>query len=240
MTGGLTGGRAYRYYDLVMAAFVAVLLISNIASSKILVLGPFTFDGGTILFPISYIFNDVLTEVYGYARARRVIWVSFAAAALMAAILAIVGALPADPSWGRQEAYEMILGVTPRIVAGSLLAFWVGSFSNAWVLARLKILTAGRWLWTRTVASTLVGEGLDTVVFVLLAFYGVLPHALLLPLIASNYVFKVGMEAVMTPVTYWVVNGLKRAEHEDHYDRGTDFSPFRLDTGDRRRTDDGG
>lgn len=229
MTEPGTRHRAYRFYDLVMAAFVAVLMTSNVASAKILVLGPFTFDGGTILFPVSYIFGDVLTEVYGYARARRVIWAGFAATAMMAAVFAIVGALPPDASWGLQEAYESILGVTPRIVAGSLVAFWVGSFSNSWVMARMKVLTGGRWLWMRTVASTLLGEGLDTLFFVLLAFYGVLPNALLPAIIISNYVFKVGLEAAMTPVTYWVVNGLKRLEHEDYYDRDTDFNPFRLD-----------
>ncbi len=220
--------RGYRYFDLVMAAFVAVLLISNVASTKILILGPFTFDGGTILFPLSYIFGDVLTEVYGYSRSRRVIWAGFAAAALMAAVFALVGALPPDDTWGLQEAYQAILGQTPRIVAGSLVAYFAGSFSNAWVMARMKVLTEGRWLWARTVASTIVGQALDTVVFVLLAFYGVLDNALLGPIILSNYVFKVGMEALMTPATYAVVAALKRAEGEDYYDRHTDFNPFRL------------
>jgi uncharacterized integral membrane protein (TIGR00697 family) len=220
--------RGYRYLDLVMAAFVAVLLISNVASTKILILGPFTFDGGTILFPLSYIFGDVLTEVYGYSRSRRVIWAGFAAAALMAAVFALVGALPPDETWGLQEAYQAILGQTPRIVAGSLVAYFAGSFSNAWVMARMKVLTEGRWLWARTVASTIVGQALDTVVFVLLAFYGVLDNALLGPIILSNYVFKVGMEALMTPATYAVVAALKRAEGEDYYDRHTDFNPFRL------------
>ncbi len=220
--------RGYRYFDLVMAAFVAVLMISNVASTKILDLGWFTFDGGTLLFPISYIFGDVLTEVYGYSRSRRVIWTGFAAAALMAGVFALVGALPADPTWGLQGAYDAILGQTPRIVAGSLVAYFAGSFSNAWVMAKMKLLTQGRWLWTRTVASTIVGEALDTVVFVLLAFYGALDDSLLLPIILSNYVFKVGLEALMTPATYWVVSALKDAEHEDYYDRHTDFNPFRL------------
>ncbi len=148
------GGRFYRYLDLVMVAFVAVLMISNVASTKILVLGPFTFDGGTLLFPLSYIFSDVLTEVYGYARSRRIIWVGFGATALMAAIFALVGALPPAPDWQHQQAYEAILGLTPRIVAASLIAYWAGSFSNAWVLARLKLVTRGRWLWIRTIAST--------------------------------------------------------------------------------------
>lgn len=220
--------RSYRYYDLVMASFVAILMISNVASSKILKFGPFTFDGGTILFPLSYIFNDVLTEVYGYARARRVIWAGFAAAALMALVFALVGALPPAEGWEHQEAYEAILGITPRIVVGSLIAYWAGSFSNAWVMARMKVLTKGRWLWTRTIASTLLGEGVDTALFCLIAFYGVLPLGLLGAVILSNYLFKCGMEAVMTPVTYRVVNALKRAEGEDYYDVSTNFNPFLL------------
>lgn len=220
--------RAYRYYDLVMVAFVAVLMISNVASTKILLLGPFTFDGGTILFPLSYIFGDVLTEVYGYGRARRVIWAGFGAAALMAAVFALVGALPPAPDWEHQEAYEAILGLTPRIVVASLVAYWAGSFANAWVMARLKLATRGRLLWMRTIASTLVGEALDTLLFVVIAFAGVLPPALLISVILSNYVFKVGVEALATPATYGVVNGLKRAENEDYYDVDTDFNPFRL------------
>lgn len=221
-------GRSYRYYDLVMVAFVAILMISNVASTKILVLGPLTFDGGTILFPLSYIFGDVLTEVYGYARSRRVIWAGFGATALMAAVFALVGALPPAPDWENQAAYEAILGLTPRIVAASLVAFWAGSFANAWVMARLKLVTQGRWLWTRTIASTLVGEGLDTLLFVIIAFAGVLTPGLLVAVIASNYVFKVGIEALATPITYRIVNGLKGAEDEDYYDYGTDFNPFRL------------
>ncbi|HHX44584.1 MAG TPA: queuosine precursor transporter [Chloroflexi bacterium] len=213
-----------------MVAFVAVLMISNVASTKILTLGPLTFDGGTILFPLSYIFGDVLTEVYGYARSRRVIWAGFGAAALMAAVFALVGALPPAPGWENQEAYEAILGLTPRIVVASLVAYWAGSFANAWIMARLKVVTQGRWLWVRTIASTLVGEGLDTFLFVVLAFAGTFAPALLVAVIVSNYVFKVGIEAVATPVTYWVVNGLKRAENEDYYDYGTDFNPFRLRT----------
>ncbi len=223
-----THARPHRYYDLVMASFVAVLMISNVASSKILKFGPFTFDGGTLLFPVSYIFNDVLTEVYGYARARRVIWAGFGAALLMALVFALVGALPPAEGWEHQEAYQAILGITPRIVAGSLIAYWAGSFSNAWVMARMKVLTKGRWLWSRTIASTLLGEGVDTLLFCLIAFYGALPLGLLGKVILSNYIFKCALEAVMTPVTYRVVNGLKRAEGEDYYDLGTDFNPFLL------------
>ncbi len=218
--------RTYQYYDLIMAAFVAVLLISNVASTKILVLGPFTFDGGTILFPISYIFGDILTEVYGYARGRRVIHVGFAASLAMAMVFALVGALPAAEGWDHQAAYDAILGITPRIVLASLIAYFAGSFSNSWVMARMKVLTQGRWLWTRTIGSTLVGQGIDTALFVVIAFAGILPTGLLWTVIVSNYVFKCGLEALMTPVTYRVVNGLKRAEDEDYYDYQTDFSPF--------------
>jgi queuosine precursor transporter len=220
--------QAYRYFDLIMAAFVAVLLISNIASAKILILGPFTFDGGTILFPLSYIFGDILTEVYGYQRSRRVIWVGFSAAALMAVVFSVVSVLPSAPGWENQKAYEAILGTTPRIVIGSLIAYWAGEFSNSFVLAKMKLLTQGRWLWTRTIGSTLVGEGVDTLLFVLIAFYGTLPGGLLLSVIVSNYVFKCGVEAAATPLTYLAVNGLKHAEREDYYDYQTDFNPFKV------------
>ncbi len=218
----------YRYFDLIMALFAAVLLISNVASSKILKLGPFTFDGGTILFPISYIFGDILTEVYGYRRSRRVIWVGFACAGLMAGVFALVGALPPAGGWDHQAAYEAILGTTPRIVLGSLIAYFAGEFSNSYTLARMKILTQGRWLWTRTIGSTLVGQGVDTVLFVTIAFAGTLPWSLFWSIIASNYIFKVGLEAVMTPATYQITNFLKRAENEDVYDTDTDFNPFKL------------
>ena len=219
----------YRYFDLIMALFVAVLLISNIASSKILELGPFTFDGGTLLFPISYIFGDILTEVYGYRRSRRVIWVGFGCAALMAVVLAVVGALPPAGGWENQEAYQAILGTTPRIVLASLIAYFAGEFSNSYTLAKMKVLTQGRWLWTRTIGSTLVGQGVDTILFVTIAFAGTLPWALFWSIILSNYVFKVGLEAVMTPVTYRITNFLKREENEDVYDVDTDFNPFKLE-----------
>jgi queuosine precursor transporter len=223
-----SGERGYRYFDLIMALFVAVLLISNVASSKILKLGPFTFDGGTLLFPISYIFGDILTEVYGYRRSRRVIWAGFASAALMAGVFALVGALPPAAGWDNQEAYEAILGTTPRIVLGSLVAYFAGEFSNSYTLAKMKILTGGRWLWTRTIGSTLVGEGVDTLLFVTIAFAGTLPWPLFWSIILSNYVFKCGLEAAMTPVTYRITSFLKRTEKEDMYDVGTDFNPFNL------------
>ncbi len=220
--------KGYRYFDLVMAIFVAVLLISNVASSKILDLGPFTFDGGTILFPISYIFGDILTEVYGYSRSRRVIWIGFGCAILMALVFAIVGALPPAEGWRGQEAYMAILGQTPRIVLGSLIAYFAGEFSNSYTLAKMKVFTHGRWLWTRTIGSTMVGEGVDTLLFVLIAFYGLYNPSLLLSIIISNYLFKTGFEALVTPLTYLVVNTLKRVENEDYYDVDTDFNPFRV------------
>jgi uncharacterized integral membrane protein (TIGR00697 family) len=226
MTQSRTHG--YRYFDLIMALFVAVLLISNVASSKILQLGPFTFDGGTLLFPISYIFGDILTEVYGYRRSRRVIWVGFGSAALMAGVLALVGALPPAEGWEHQAAYEAILGTTPRIVLGSLVAYFAGEFSNSYTLARMKVLTQGRWLWTRTIGSTLVGEGVDTLLFVTIAFAGTLSWPLFWSIVISNYIFKVGLEVVMTPVTYRVTGFLKRTENEDVYDTDTDFNPFKL------------
>ena len=220
--------RPYRFFDWIMVAFCAVLMISNIASTKILRLGPFTFDGGTLLFPLSYIFGDVLVEVYGYARSRRVIWAGFGSALLMALVLALVGVLPPAGDWEHQAAYNAILGSTPRIVLGSLAAYFCGEFSNSWVMARLKVVCQGRRLWLRTISSTLVGEGVDTLLFVLIAFAGTMPPSLLWAIIVSNYVFKCGIEALFTPITYRVVNGLKRAETEDYYDRDTDFNPFRL------------
>ena len=219
----------FKYLTFITAFFVTVLLVSNVASSKILVLGPFTFDGGTILFPLSYIFGDILTEVYGYARSRRVIWTGFAMILLASAVFMIVGALPPAADWTGQAAYDQILGLTPRIVAASLTAYFFGEFSNSFILAKMKILTSGKYLWMRTIGSTLVGEGFDTVIFVLVAFWGVLPSELLWTIIVSNYIFKVGVEILFTPVTYAVANFLKKREHEDYYDRKTDFNPFKVE-----------
>lgn len=224
----MSSPRPYRYLDFITAAFVAVLIVSNVASTKILLLGPFTFDGGTVLFPLAYIFGDVLTEVYGYARSRRVIWTGFLWLALAAGVLALVDALPPAPGWDLQEAFHAVLGQTPRIVAGSLLAYLAGEFVNSFVLAKLKVATGGRWLWTRTVGSTLLGQAVDTAAFLVVAFYGVLPGELLGSVFVSNYVFKVGVEVLLTPLTYATVNGLKRAEGEDYFDRETDFNPLRI------------
>jgi uncharacterized integral membrane protein (TIGR00697 family) len=229
--------RSFRYFDLVMAAFVAVLLISNIASAaKIVTFGlPFlTFDGGTLLFPLSYIFGDILTEVYGYHRSRRVIWVGFFCTALMSLTLWVVGRIPGEVEWSArvgQQAYDAVLGSAPRIVLASLVAYFAGEFSNSYVLAKMKLLTHGRWLWTRTIGSTVVGEGVDTLLFVAIAFAGTMSWAVLFSICVSNYLFKTGLEVIMTPVTYRVVSFLKRAENEDYYDYGTDFNPFRAFAG---------
>ena len=220
--------KTFRHLDTITALFVAVLLISNITSTKILDFGIFTFDGGTLLFPLSYIFGDILTEVYGYGRSRKVIWLGFISAALMSITLMLVGALPPAADWPYQDAYEQILGLTPRIVLASLIAYFAGEFSNAVVLAKLKVMTQGRWLWTRTIGSTLIGQGIDTMLFVAIAFTGVVPGSLLAALILSNYVFKCGVEVLFTPITYWVTGWLKQQEHEDYFDRDTNFNPFRV------------
>jgi len=222
--------RSYKYFDIILGLFVAVLLISNIASTKILKLGPFEFDGGTLLFPLAYIFGDILTEVYGFKRSRRVIWLGFFSALLMSAVLMLVGFLPSASGWENQEAYQKILGLTPRIVLASLIAYFAGEFANSITLAKMKILTKGKWLWTRTIGSTLIGEGLDTLLFVLIAFWGVLPTGLLIAVIISNYIFKCGVEVIFTPLTYKVVRFLKKEEQEDYYDRETKFNPFGLKT----------
>lgn len=223
--------RSYRYIDLIGAVFVAVLIVSNVVAVKALRLfGPLgvDIDGGTLLFPVSYIFGDILVEVYGYARSRRVIWMGFAANALAALTFTVVSALPAAPGWELQPAFVTILGQTPRIVAASLIAFLVGEFTNSYVMARMKVWSKGRWLWTRTIGSTIVGEGLDSLLFQALAFGGVWPLALLIRVSFWNYAVKVAIEALATPVTYSIVARLKRAEQEDFYDRHTDFNPFTL------------
>jgi hypothetical protein len=227
-----------------MAAFVAVLLISNVASNKIVSLGPFTYDAGTILFPLSYIFGDILTEVYGYKRSRRVIWTGFAASALMALVFWVVTLLPIPADQGPQpqsEAFNIALNSTPFIVLGSLVAFFAGEFTNSYVLARLKVATQGRWLWSRTIGSTLVGQVVDTLIFLTIAFaigFAVLGSPmdgnLFWSIVISNYIFKVGVEVLFTPITYAIVGFLKRAEHEDYYDTHTNFNPFILSVRDDR------
>jgi uncharacterized integral membrane protein (TIGR00697 family) len=231
--------KQYRFFDLIMAVFVTVLVVSNIASSaKIVDWGfalfgvPMAFDAGTILFPISYVFGDILTEVYGYKQSRRVIWAGFACLALSAVIFWIVRVMPGEATWqgyAGDEAYNAILGgmSTGGIVLASLAGYWTGEFTNSFILAKMKVLTEGRWLWARTIGSTVFGQLVDTVMFVVVASaFGVFPWSLFLTLIVTNYLFKCGVEALMTPVTYLVVGALKRAENEDYYDRATNFNPF--------------
>ena len=221
--------RSYRYYDLVMAAFVTVLLCANlIGASKVAQVAGQPFGAGVLFFPLSYIFGDVLTEVYGYARARKVVWAGFGAMAFASLMSAVVLALPPSPGWPHQGAFETVFGNTPRIVLASLVAYFCGEFTNSYVLARLKVRTEGRFLWLRTIASTIAGEGVDSLIFYPLAFLGVWPNVLVRQVMLTNYLVKVGWEAVITPVTYRVVNFLKRAESEDYFDRDTDFTPFSL------------
>jgi queuosine precursor transporter len=218
-----------RWLPVITGLFVGVLIISNIASVKPVILWHFTFDGGTILFPLSYIFGDILTEVYGYRASRKVIWTGFVAAVLMALTLWAVGKLPspsADWDASANAAYQRILAPVGRIVLASLLAYWAGEFSNSYVLAKMKILTKGRYLWTRTIGSTLVGEGIDTAIFCTVAFLGVWSTPTLIAVIVSNYIFKCAFEILATPLTYAVVIGLKKSEKVDYYDRGTNFNPF--------------
>jgi len=224
----------FRYFPYVMAAFVAILLLSNIigAAKPSYVTLPngvqWSFGAGVLFFPVSYIIGDVLTEVYGYANARRVIWTGFAALAFMAFMAAVVVALPPAAGWNGQEAYETVFGSTWRIVAASMTAFWAGEFANSFVLAKLKIMTGGRLLWTRTIGSTVIGQGLDSVIFYPLAFYGMAgwPPEQLWQVVISQWLIKTAWEALLTPVTYLVVGYLKRREGVEVFDTATDFSPF--------------
>jgi len=232
----------YKFYDLILALFVTVLLVSNIASSaKILDWGisiigiPLAFDAGTLLFPISYIFGDILTEVYGYRIGRRVIWTGFACLVLMSITFWIVARFPGETYWNMnvgQQAFDSVLGgvSSGAIVFASLIAYWAGEFSNSFVMAKMKIMTGGRWLWTRTIGSTLVGQGLDSLIFVTTATWllapGFVPQ-IWLTLVVTNYLFKVGIEVLMTPLTYRVINWMKNEENEDFYDYDTDFNPFK-------------
>jgi queuosine precursor transporter len=221
-----TQQKNYRYLDLITALFVAVLLISNIASTKIVSLWKFTFDAGTLLFPLSYIFGDIITEVYGYRRSRRVIWIGFLCAAFMAITFVMVQHLPSATGWELQSAYEQILGFVPRIIIASMIAYFAGEFTNSYILAKLKIFTKGKYLWTRTIGSTVVGEAIDTILFCTIAFFGVIPNSLLIAVIVSNYIFKCLVEIIFTPITYKIVKFLKTKEGVDYYDYKTDFNPF--------------
>ncbi len=245
LRGPLSGGenpRHYKYYDLIMAGFVTVLLCSNlIGPGKVchFELGTWfgaalglSFGAGNLFFPISYIFGDILTEVYGYARTRKVIWAGFVGLAFAALMGLAVVHFPPDPAVPHnqqmQPALETVFGSTWRIVLASMLGYWAGDFANSYVLAKMKLLTRGRWLWTRTIGSTLVGQAVDSTIFYPLAFWGIWPHETIAKVIAFNCVFKVAVEAVFTPLTYLVVNWLKRVENEDYFDHQTNFTPFSL------------
>ena len=238
MSAVLTQQRGYKYYEFVMAAFVVVLICSNlIGPAKIAqidapLLGTLTFGAGVLFFPISYVFGDILTEVYGYARSRRVIWAGFGGLAFASVMSYVVVSLPPAPFWNNQAAYEVAFGSTWRISLASLIAFACGEFVNSFVLARMKLFTNGRWLWTRTIGSTIFGEGVDSLLFYPLAFYGtgIIPNDKLPTVMLAQFVTKVTVEVVFTPITYKIVGALKRAESEDYYDRATDFNPFTLKT----------
>ncbi len=221
-------GRPLRYYDFVMAAFVAVLLLSNIiGAAKLSQVEGFVFGAGILFFPISYVLGDVLTEVYGYARARRVIWAGFVGLLFMAFMSWAVVSMPPAPGWGGQAAYEEVFGQVPRIVLASITAFWAGEFVNSYVLARMKIWTQGTMLWTRTIGSTVVGQGVDSLIFYPVAFYGIWSNEQLMTVMVTNWALKVAWEALLTPVTYAVVGALKRREGMDLFDNDTNFTPFR-------------
>ncbi len=225
---GTSGARRhFWYFDYVMAAFVAILLLSNlIGASKLASVQGFTFGAGILFFPVSYVLGDVLTEVYGYANARRCVWAGFAALLFMAFMSWVVIKLPAAAGWDGQAAYESVLGNTWRIVAASMLAFWAGEFVNSFVLAKLKILTAGKHLWTRTIGSTVFGQAVDSLIFYPIAFLGIWSNAQVLTVMVTNWGLKVLWEALLTPVTYAVVGWLKAREGVEVFDTGTDFSPF--------------
>lgn len=230
--------RPFRYFDFVMAAFVAILLLSNVigagkvATVDLPLIGAWPFGAGILFFPVSYVIGDVLTEVYGFARARRCIWVGFAALLFMAFMSWVVVALPPAPDWKGQEAYEAVFGQVPRIVFASMTAFWAGEFANSVVLAKMKVWTEGRYLWTRTIGSTVVGQGVDSLIFYPLAFLGAASwtNDLVLKVLVTQWVLKVSWETILTPVTYAVVGFLKRREGIDVYDEKTAFTPFGVST----------
>ncbi len=219
----------YRYLNLVTAVFVTCLITANIIAVKLIDVGGLIVPAAVIIFPISYIFGDILTEVYGYARSRQVIWIGFGCNALAVLAIAIGGWLPPAPFWDGQEAYVRILGYSPRLLGASFVAYLVGEFLNSFVLAKMKIATRGRWLWARTIGSTLVGQGADSLVFITLAFVGTMTVGQLARVVVTQWLFKSAYEALATPLTYMVVRFLKRAEREDYYDYDTDFNPFRLE-----------
>lgn len=223
--------KQYKYLDIATVAFVVTLLLSNfIGNSKITQLGNFTFTSGIILFPLSYLLGDILTEVYGYSKSRRVIWIGFSALVISVILVQIMIWMPPAKGWPNQKIFEAMFSNAPRTVICSILAFWAGEFANSFTLAKMKILTGGKYLWTRTIGSTIIGEGVDTLIFYPLAFGGLaaFPWHLIFSVMISNYILKVLWEVVATPVTYKIVTFLKQNEHEDYYDYKTNFSPFVL------------
>ena len=226
---------SFRYYDLLVHVFVVILLISNLVGQKICAIPLFTFHGKEIvanvagaqlLFPITYIFGDIFTEVYGYGASRRAIWLGFFASLILMLMGLFVVWVPPAPDWPNQKAFEAVFYIVPRFIAASLIAFWLGEFTNSYTLAKMKLWTNGKWLWTRTVGSTITGQFVDTTTVILIAFIGRAPWSTIGSLIFWGYWFKVIYEVVATPITYWIVNNLKRAEGIDVYDRGTNFNPF--------------
>jgi uncharacterized integral membrane protein (TIGR00697 family) len=230
---GALRGAQFRYFDYVMVAFVTILLLSNILGAGKVTsiglpgIGEWSFGAGILFFPVSYVIGDILTEVYGYDRARRCIWAGFAAMLFAAFMAWVIVALPPAEGWGGQGAWEQAFGNVPRVILASITAFWAGEFANSFVLARMKVLTEGRHLWARTIGSTAVGQGVDSLIFYPLAFYGVWDTDLLVTILLTQWALKTGWEAILTPVTYAVVGWLKRHEGVDVYDKGTDFTPFK-------------
>jgi queuosine precursor transporter len=218
--------RTFKYYDLLASIFIVVLLISNLIGQKICAFGPFRVSGAQLLFPITYIFGDIFTEVYGYGGSRRIIWIGFLASGLMAALGVLAIKLPPAPEWQNQQAFATVFGIVPRLVVASLIAYWCGEFANSFTMAKMKIFTKGRHLWSRTVGSTVIGQAVDTVVLMIIAFGGTMETNVIVRLIVSGYLFKVAYEVLATPLTYAIVNFLKRTEGVDKYDYDTRFTPF--------------
>src|ERR1017187_8993773 len=224
----LPGARRYKYLDALTTIFVAILLVSNLVAQKICMIGPFAVSGAVLLFPITYIFGDVFTEVYGFSASRRAIWLGTFGTALLYLMGEIVIALPGAPGWNNQQAFKVVFGFLPRIQTASLIAFWAGDFANSYTLARMKLWTNGKWLWTRTVGSTVVGQGVDTTLVITLTFAGKYPALTLVNMMLTGYLLKVAYEVLATPLTYLVVGWLKASEHADAFDRNENFNPFHL------------
>jgi queuosine precursor transporter len=220
--------RQFRYLDVLTTAFVVILLVSNLVAQKIIRVGPVSTSGAMVLFPITYIFGDIFTEVYGYGASRRAIWLGFFGTGLMYGVGALVIALPADPEFKNQQAFVTVFGILPRLLVASLAAFWAGEFANSYTMAKLKLITRGRWLWTRTVGSTMVGQAVDTTLVIVLTFAGTFSPHKLVQIIVTGYLLKVAYEILATPLTYLVVGWLKRVEHSDAFDTRTNFNPFRF------------